>query len=38
MKKETLTKIGLFVFTVWETYYTYWCFKVHHDLMSIGKK
>jgi len=34
MKKETLTKIGLFVFAIWETYYTYWWFTIHDKLRS----
>jgi hypothetical protein len=34
MKQEILYKIGLGVFVLWETYYSYWWFAIHKKIIE----
>lgn len=32
--KEVIIKLGLGIFITWQTYYSYWFFKIHHLISS----
>jgi hypothetical protein len=34
MKQETLYKIGIGIFALWEVYYSYWFIKIHHKIIK----